>query len=396
LLRRFRLVVGVLAACGSVLLALGVPVGRGAVGSTAAALGGCPRHLPAVSRGAPGRRIVIDVPRDPVAGELCVYWSPHLPGLAPYPWRAVLDRTQARTLALLLDSRGTGSSCDGGSPTLARLQFRRSVFVAQATGCSPELLTTSHGSEPLAPPAAIALAGLFTPPLHPARTTATPGYVGGQLWPSALAARQHGIQVVLAEASDPPVPFDQVLWQTPLPGTPQQTGVVELSLIVATRPEPTCRSDQLAGRYLAGGSATQLHFGGFAVFDGSPEPCSLRGTLAFHGIDPTGQPDTNAVTEQIGPPVQLSPRASAPKLVSNPAGSLVAEFGFVGPDTAVSPNCRSVTPAAWSLELTGGAVLRVTNQPTRLATSGSGVPFSSCDGSIGHAPGAPAISLMTG
>jgi hypothetical protein len=235
----------------------------------------------------------------------------------------------------------------------------------------------------LSPLGATALESLVTPPLlSGAKLVPSPDYVGQQLWPAALATKRNGFVVNLFEANDPQAPFGRVIWQTPLAGSPIDNGAGFFEFVVATRPAPACQSNQLIGRYFATSGVTQSNSGIFYVLDTSQQPCSLHGALAFHGVDAADQPDTETVTEHIGAPVDLSPMASVRGLTSNPAGELVATFTLAGPQKAATGCSRTTTPAAWTLTLAGGTVIRSPNHPTN-----AGAPFNSCYGTINAALG---------
>ena len=374
-----------------VLVGLSCVAAVAAAGDAAAAagssgLGACPRNPPAAS-GPGARRIAVAVPRDPDAGELCVYWSPPRPlpvTSVSFPWRTLLGPAQAQTLALLLRAPGTGSSsCDIASPVLVRLRSGKRVFAALASGCKPELLAVGAGAEPLSALGALALNGLVTPPLlSGAKLAPAPDYVGQQLWPAALASKRRAFVVNLFEANDPQAPFGRVVWQTPLAGSPLYASAGFFAFVVATRPAPACQSNQLTGRYFATNGVSQSNSGIFYVLDTSEHPCSVRGALAFHGVDAGGQADTETVSEHIGAPVDLSPLASVRGLTSNPAGALVATFSLAGPQKAATGCSRTTTPAAWTLTLAGGTVIRIPNHPTN-----AGAPFNSCYGTINAALG---------
>ena len=352
-------------------------VGDGAAAGGSSGLGACPKERPAPPR-PDTRRIVLAVPRNPVAGELCVY-GPRLPvGDVLRPWRAVLGPVQAQTLALLLRSPGTGASCDTDSPALVRLRYQGGVFSAVASGCKPELLAARAGAEPLSALGAAALEGLVTlPPPGRAKLVPSPDYVGQQLWPAALATHRQEFAVTVAEANDPQAPFGRVIWQTPLADSPVDASAGFFQFIVATRPALACRNNQLVARYFATTGVSQSNAGFFYLFDPSQQPCSVHGTLTFHGVDESGQPDTDTVTEHIGGSVDLSPLVSLRGLTSNPAGALVATFDFAGPAAAATGCARTTTPAAWTLTLTGGPVIRIPNRPTN-----AGAPFNSCYGNV--------------
>ena len=330
--------------------------------------------------------------RDPVAGELCVYWLPWSPQLGLHPWRVALDAAQARTLATLLDSRDSAGAACAFDPVVVRLRYGGSAVTATATCGIAGLLSVGDRVEHLSSPATDALAGLVQPPLHPetVRVIATPGgNVGRPLWQTALRMRRTGWIADLAEVSDPQIPFGQVIWQTPLAGTPLQADAAWFEFLVATRPEPPCDGDQLAGLSAGTQGATQMNFGGVSLLDTSSQPCSLSGRLVLRGIDARGRPVTNTLTQTIASPIELSPNATAHDVEINPNGRLIAGFSFVGPETTgVKPlpcgRSPKVTPAAWSITLTSGETVRFANRPT-----GPGGPYWSCGGGIGHPPGNP-------
>jgi hypothetical protein len=162
----------------------------------AATFDACPRHIQEIQRAPTSHKPVrAVVPLDPIAGGLCVYSADGAKGSPPVlQWSATLSEARARTLTLLLDSRGgRGPSCDAGYPVFMRLRYRGArVLSTLAAGCDPELLSAPTGVELLSPTASLAIAGLLDPPLnHGGRTTRVFDYIGQRLATAALAAKRH-------------------------------------------------------------------------------------------------------------------------------------------------------------------------------------------------------------
>lgn len=371
-----------------------------------AAFSPCPRQVQTI-RGTPTSRH--HAPRallspDPIAAELCVYsllgkyGSPAV--LRAY---ALLSAPQARTLTLLLNSRvGRGPSCDGGFPTLVRLSYRGGPILSMlAAGCDPESLSTPAGTEVLSPTASLGVGGLLDPPLERnGRVTRVVDYIGQRLAAAARDAKRHlraagEIHVTLYELNDPAAPFGQVVWQTPLRGTEQDAESGSVGLIVATHHAPPCRANQLLGRYANGGNGTGDHFGNIDLLNTSPRACSLNGRLTLHGVGTDGRPDTNTVSEPVGPPLVLSPKTTLRLLDHDPATALIATFGFAGDarDDPQAPNglCydHETVPRAWLLTLSTGDTLRIRN-----GAPGEGGPFYSCHGSLSFAL-SPGVQLLS-
>ena len=358
----------------------------------AAALGPCPRHVQTIRRAPTSRNHVrAFVPRNPIAAELCVYSLLGKYGsLAVLKASALLSAPRARTLTLMVDSRGRGPSCDVGFPVLMQLRYRTGrVFSALASGCDPELLSTPTGTEVLSPTASLAVGGLLDPPLNPGgHVTRVFDYIGQRLATAVTAARRHlkaagEVHVTLYELADPGAPFEQVVWQTPLSGTEQDAASGSIGLVVTMHRAPPCRADQLLGRYANGGNGTGDHFGNIDLLNTSPRACSLNGRLTLHGIGTDGQPDTSTVSEPVGPVLVLSPKTTLRTLEHDPASALIVTFGFAGDarDDPQAPNglCydHETTPKAWALTLNTSTTLRIPN-----GAPGEGGPFYSCHGSL--------------
>jgi hypothetical protein len=378
---------------GSVLTACGATSrGHDSARATTAVFGACPGHVEQIRRAPTRQERAAVVPLNPTAGELCVYADPNqklsLPAL---PLTALLPETQARTLSLLLDSRGgLGPSCDAGFPALIRLRYQDAhVLSLLATGCDPELLSTPTGDRALSATASLAVGGLLDPPaLHGGGGRVRVGDYIGQALPTAGRAARRDLKAAFEfrvspyELNEPTASFGHVVWQTPLAGSEQYASFGPLVLIVATHRVPPCRADQLEGRYQNGGEAMQSQFGAIDLLDTSPRACSLTGRLSLAGIGATGQPDTNTVSEPIAPPLVLSPRTTLRALARDPAAALIATFSFTRPliDEA-NGNCNHrETPTAWSLTLNSGVTVLLANGAT-----GEGGPFSSCRGNLSFA-----------
>lgn len=353
----------------------------------------CPHQLQVVQRLPSSHKPSVAVPLNPTAAQLCVYADPNpklsLPAL---PWTALLPQTQARTLSLLLDSRGgLGPSCDAGFPALIRLSYPHGrILSALAAGCDPEQLSTPTGTGTLSPTASLAVGALLDPPAvrGGGGRVRVLNYIGQALAAAARAAKRYlkaafDFRVSPYELNEPAVPFGQVVWQTPLAGTEQYASFGPLVLTVATHRSPPCRADQLHGRYHNGGEAMNSQFGAIDLLDTSPQACSLNGRLTLTGIGATGRPETETVSEPIAPPLLLSPRTSLRTLARDPAAALIATFGFTGAQSD-TPNLicdvRTTTPTAWSLTLSSGVTLHIAN-----GAPGEGGPFSSCRGNLSFA-----------
>jgi hypothetical protein len=374
-----------------IVIVTGCGTGSGARHSTRLIAGfrTCPRNVQEIRRTPastpPGGALV---PRDPIAAELCIYTDEGPKGtVRPLPllqWSALLSQARARTLTLMLDTRGgRGPSCDAGYQVLTRLRYRNARSIsALAAGCDPELLSTPTGVNVLSPTASLAVGGLLNPLLSDGgRVTRVSDYIGQPLAPAALAAqrvlRPAGDVVSAYEINDARAPFGHVVWQIPLPGTKQDVGSGSMELIVATRRAPRCRATQLLGRYWDGGNATQDHFGNIALLDTSPEACTLEGRLTLHGVGADGRADTKTVSEPIGPALVLSPRTSTRMLEHQPATALIAAFGFAGGADGPQGPCYDTFPRAWSIALSTNVTLRIAN-----GGAGAGGPFYSCRGSL--------------
>lgn len=373
----------VLAACG------GQSHTRDRTRPASAGFAPCPRSVNELGR-VPARRGPIGpaIPSAPLAGDLCVYSTGLVqPSRPRLQWAAPLSQPRARTLALLLDSHGgRGPSCDVGYPVLIRLRYRTAgVLSALADGCDPELLRSPGGVRVMGPTASLAVGGLLTPEFNRgARLERVLDYIGLRFAiASATAGRRlsaSGTGTVLPyELNDSGVPFGQVIWQIPLPGTEQSVGAGSVSLVVATRPASPCRSGQLLGHYEDGGNATQNHFGSIELLDTSSRSCSLSGRLALQGLSGEGRPDTESASEPVGPTIVLSPRATARAFTRFPPRALVATIGFGG--NASMCHGRETVPRTWSLTLGTRARLRIANTAP-LGVSGKGGPFYSCRGGL--------------
>jgi hypothetical protein len=92
----------------------------------ATTLGPCPRYVQTIRRAPTGRNHArAFVPWNPIAAKLCVYSLLGKYGsVAVLKTSALLSAPEARTLTLLVDSRGRGSSCDAGFPVLVQLRYR--------------------------------------------------------------------------------------------------------------------------------------------------------------------------------------------------------------------------------------------------------------------------------
>jgi hypothetical protein len=357
-----------------------------------AAFSACPRHVHAIDQVPlkPSQAGTM-VPLDPIAGQLCVY-SFDRGAPTTLQWTAALLRGRAGTLALLLDRRGRpggrGGSCDGGHPALIRLRYPNSVLRSILTaGCDPELVSTPAGLKALSPTGALPVAALIDPPLTRGdRVTPVPDYVGQPLASVARAFRQHfhatGEGLSPYELIDPAVPFGQIVWETPLPGTAQAMGSTGASLIVAVHSEPPCRADQLRGRYANGEAGVGDQFGGIEVIDISSGPCSVKGRLTLHGVDSDGRPDTDTVTEQIGQTLVVSPSTTLRTLERDPAAALIMGFGFSG--NASRCYDHETVPKVWSLTVNTDVTIRIPN-----VAPGERGRFYSCYGnlSFGLSPG---------
>jgi hypothetical protein len=372
---------------------------RDSARNATAAFSPCP-HMQATRRTPTNRaHVPAIVPMDPIAGKLCVY---SMEGAKTSPavlrWIARLSEARARTVALLVDTRGgRGPSCDVGFPVLVQLSYRTGrVFSGLAAGCDPELLSTQTATKVFSPTASLAVGGLLDRPFNPGgHVTRVFDYIGQPLASAATAARRHlkaagEVHVTLDELVDPGAPFEQVVWQTPLPGTEQDAASGSIGLVVATHHASRCRADQLLGRYANGGNGTGDHFGNIDLLNTSAQACSLKGRLTLRGIGADGRPDTNSVSEPVGPTLVLSPRTTLRMLEHDPAAALIVTFGFAG-DARDDPQAANglcydheTTPKAWALTLNTGATLRIPN-----GAPGEGGPFYSCHGSLffGLSPG---------
>ena len=288
---------------------------------------------------------------------------------------------------LLLDSSGgRGPSCDAGDPVLIRLRYgHERVFSAIADGCDPELLRTPSGVTVMGPTASLAVGGLVDPLFTAgARVDRVLDYIGLTFaTASAVAARRLSAPATAValpyELNDPRVPFGQVIWQIPLPGTKEAVGSGSVTLVVAVRHAPPCRAGQLLGRYEDGGNATQDHFGSIELQDTSSRPCRLSGRVSLHGLSGDGRPDTESASEAVGPPIILSPRATARAPERFPPRALIATIGFAGGVSMCYGH--ETVPRTWSLTLGRLTTVRIANTaPPGL--SGKGGPFYTCRGGL--------------
>jgi len=339
-----------------------------------AAFAPCPRAVQAPGYYSHPGSVRAAVPRGPVAAQLCVYRGAKA-GPAQLAETAVLSASRARTVALLIDTRaGSGSSCDAGSPVLLRLRYPGgTTFSGLAAGCSPEVLATGGRLEVLAPEASLALGGLLPAPPG-GRTVRVPDYLGRRL------AQVRPTPLSLYELTDPSVPFGQVVWQTPLPGT-RQGAAGGVQLVLGVHPAPPCRASQLAGRYTGTGAGAGSYIGGIALADSSAQPCTLTGRLTLTGLRASGEADTATASERLRPGLVLSPGAG-PRLTP-PA--LIAVLGFAGPNDDATQTCfhHETVPAAFSITLGTGGTVRVLNRA--VATGG---PFRTCHGGLSFASAA--------
>lgn len=354
--------------------------GRDSRLAASSAFGSCPRQVHVIWRVnmAHGPQGTV-VPPDPLAGQLCVYTSDRG---APTPLRfsALLSRTGARALALLLDRRGgPGPSCDYGHPALLRLSYQSGRVISRlAQGCDPELVWTPGGRRALSPSGTLAVGGLIDPPLtRGGRVSRVHDYLGRAV---AVAGRDfrrdfkppQGLS--LDELSGSGAPFGRVVWQTPLPGSAQAGGSAGANVIVAVHPEPLCRANQLRGRYFNGQPVMAgLHLGSIELIDISPRPCSLRGRIALHGTARNGGADTETYVQPVGPALVLSPATTPPTLASDPASGLIATFSFTGssPTPTAAARPRSSPRPGRSHSVTAA---RCTSPTTRRATAGPSTP----------------------
>jgi hypothetical protein len=231
------------------------------------------------------------------------------------------------------------------------------------------------------------VAGLIEPPLPTGgRVTRTFDYLGLSLAAAARAGKWRvsapGEGAQLYEVDDPGVATGQVVWQVPLPGTKQHGSETGAQLFIAVHPAPPCRADQLKGRYQNGQAVMAgMHLGSIELVDASPHACSLRGRIELQGLSSTGQADTETYSQPVGPPVVLSPRTTLWTFRDARATALIATFGFIGSSAAPDGPCqtRNITPSAWTITLSNGTALRITNH-----APGNGGPFYTCQGSLTH------------
>jgi hypothetical protein len=84
-----------------------------------------------------------------------------------------------------------------------------------------------------------------------------------------------------------------------------------------------------------------------------------------------GRADTETDAQPVGPALVLSPTTALPTLANDPASALIATLSFMR--TSPDPDsCRAskVIPQIWSVTLSNGSALRITNHATR-----NGGPF---------------------
>jgi len=369
----------------AVLLSL-FSVACGAASNTSVGFGSCPRHIQDIFRTPATHRPTGAVaPNDPLAGQVCVY-SDNKGAPSILRFSGLLPKTRARTLVSLLDQRGgRGYSCDGGDPALIRLRYQSGrVLSTHVVGCHPELVSTPAGLEALPPAASLAVEGLIDPPLTAGpRVTRVPDYIG---LPLPAAARAFGRRYPAAgqyaepvdEVEDPSVPFGQVVWQLPLPGSQETAGQASAEFFVAVHSSPPCQADQLSGRFRNGEGLTGgQHTGAVELIDTSAHPCSLRGPITIRGLGSNGRADTRTVSEPVRPTLVLSPDTTLQTLGQDPAAALIAGLEFVGDrtnDPAGGP-CRphETVPKVWALTLGNGDTLRLPN-----GAPGEGGRFLTC------------------
>lgn len=188
------------------------------------------------------------------------------------------------------------------------------------------------------------------------------------------------------ELSDPAVPFGEIVWQSPLPGTRESAASAGVQLVVAVRAAPPCRASQLIGRYTGTGAGAGIYIGSIALANSSPKACTLSGRLALSGLSADGHADTVTVSERLEPALVLGPRATPrPR-----RPDLVAVFGFAGPNDDASQTCfhHETIPSTFSLALSAGGTVLVANRGR--ATGG---PFRTCHGGLSFTP-AGGLSLL--
>jgi hypothetical protein len=358
-------------------------------GSVAKPVALCPRSVTTTPRDARPHGVA-SVPADPIGGELCVYSEAKSPP-AMLEASMALPASRARTVALLIDGRAPGSSCDAGSPVLLRLSYAGGrMLSALASGCSPEVVSIAGRISALSAQGSLALGGLLTLPLNGGPTIRTPDYIG-QPVRSVVAAARHWLRgsippaVGLGELDDPGVTFGQVVWESPLPGSLQSAQAPQLSIVVGVHRAPRCTADQLLGRYANGGNGTGNHFGNVILLDASPRACTLSGRVRLHGVDRRGAADTGILSVRFSPALVLSPGATARDVLRGPTGALIATFWFGGnarDDVSGTTTCYSheTVPYAWTLDLGSGGTVRFAN-----GAPGEGGPYDSCHGAISFA-----------
>jgi hypothetical protein len=194
-------------------------------------------------------------------------------------------------------------------------------------------------------------------------------------WPRVIAAAG---AVVLAGCTRSAPPAEQIA--AAVPSAPQSsTAHPAKSAIVhpATQPTPRppfepsareCTSDSVRAEFRGGGYGGGNDFGLVWIWNPQPQPCSIRGQVAFAAYFASGSRDPAAVVNGTVsfPPTTLPAHMPAPGSTSDPTTYLVATF--IGPerDDPAQPDgaCRAgdeLTPA--TLELTLGTVsVRVRNQ----------------------------------
>lgn len=320
----------------------------------------CPprRSLPAPGASEkPAHTGRVSVPARPVAAQVCTYaprrqWS--------------LGRAEARTLASLLAetsalySSGEPLGCISDPEVLRLRGADGAVASFVASGCGHPLLSRGRTGRALSEPAAAAVGGLGGLRLGGA-AAATPLVIGH---PVGTLKAVPGASIV-GEFEDRGPRFGTVVWQTPLAGSLQDRGQVQVGAVVAVHRASLCTAGQLAGRFLGGGRGTGDRFGVIALLDTSPRPCRLVGRVRVVGRGARGERVTEVLSVRPG---------TRNGLVLGPSGLLRATLLFNGPE--LSDVCRrTVVPQRWLMTVNQTEHVEFANRPV-----GGDDAFDSCNG----------------
>jgi hypothetical protein len=410
-----RLGVGLLA-----VLASGLGVGACGSGAHRARRAECARTTAEAIRGAT-RPIARPLALDPSAVTVCVYNDP-IRGdvdVASFAGSTTLTGSTARTLIRLIDTDPRPrSGCDGGSPVVLFIRYRRSMVRAKAAGCSPERLSGPRG---VSLTGSVGLQGLYAEPLS-GRGLRVPSVVGDSL-PAAVtrlaafyarhpadagtsigahAGRLIPLVLQVTEHFAPGAKLGTVIFQTPLPKLANDS-LDQIDVLVATPSEPRCRERQLVGLWSGDEFGTGDTFGGITFGDRSATACRLTGRLSLQGIGPDGRPDTPKLSWRLPAPFVLSPRARLAHVSLRTEATLTGSVGLAG-DSRDGPGpaglcAHETVPAVWRIRV-DGVILRVRNGPNRhldgrsyttlmFSRSQDDEPFFSCGGNLIPTLGTP-------